>query len=147
MEKVVGPIDGYYAAILARELDGKFRVSYKVCAIAPADYGSALALRQRRVGGPSDTLDEAMELAEQLARLQIARLRDEKEAKAASQGPALTEVDFDTSIGDEEPVQRLGRLYAPTEPAPLQMSAQPTHLYAATEPAPLYAVTEPCPLR
>jgi hypothetical protein len=147
MEKVLGPIDGYYAAIFARELDGKFRVSYKVCAVAPADYASAFALRQRRVGGPSDTLDEAMELAEQLARLQIARLRDEKEAKSASRSPALTEVDFDTSIGDETPVQRLGRLYAPTEPAPLQMFAQPAHLFAATEPASLYAVTEPCPLR
>jgi hypothetical protein len=145
MEKVLGPIDGYYAAICARELDGKFRVSYKVCAVAPADYGSAFALRQRRVGGPSATLNEAMELAEQLARLQIARLRDENEARSASQPPAIAAVDFDTSIGDEAPVQQLGRLYAPTEPAPL--SAQPTHLYAATEPAPLYAATEPCPLR
>jgi hypothetical protein len=147
MEKVLGPIDGYYAAICARELGGKFRVSYKVCAVAPADYGSALALRQRRVGGPSDTVDEAMDLAEQLARLQIARLRDENEARFARQSPAMVAVDFDTSIGDDTPAQQLGRLYAPTEPAPLHISAQPSHLYAATEPAALYAITEPCPLR
>jgi hypothetical protein len=146
MEKVLGPIDGYYAAICARELDGRFRVSYKVCAVPPADYVSARALRQRRVAGPSDTLGEAMELAEQLARLQIARLRDEKESMSASQPPAVGALDFDTSIGDDTPVQQLGRLFAPTEPAPLLMAAQPTHLYASTEPMPLYAATEPAAL-
>lgn len=116
MEKVVGPVDGYYAAIFACELDGKFRASFKVCAAAPADYRSAYPVRHARVDGVSDTPAQAFEIAEQLARRQIARLRD----------------------GDETSLQGgSGTLYAATEPCPL---------YAATEPAPLYAATEPCPL-
>lgn len=155
MEKVLGPIDGYYAAIFARELDGKFRASYKVCAIAPADYGSACPLRHRRVGGPSDTLDEAMDLAEQLARLQIARLRDQDDAKTARKSPRIVALDFDTSIGDGTRVEWPAHMYAPTEAAPLYAPTEPGHLYAATEPGHLYAATsghvyaatQPCPLR
>ncbi|MDB5880447.1 MAG: hypothetical protein JWP43_325 [Ramlibacter sp.] len=98
MERVVGPVDGYYVAIFTRELDGKFRASYKVCEAAPADYRSAPPVRHGRVDGTSDTLAHAFELAEQLARLQIARLRDAKESRWAT-GSAI--------------------MYAPTEPCPL----------------------------
>jgi hypothetical protein len=130
MEKVFGPIDGYYAAIFARELDGKFRASYKVCAIAPADYRSACPLRHRRVDGLSHTLAEAMEIAEQLARLQIARLCDQRQGRHTQRSPQLRPRDFDSSLGDDSSASGTGGMYAPTEPSPL---------YAATEPCPLYA--------
>jgi hypothetical protein len=119
MERVLGPVDGYYAAIFARELNGSFRASYKVCAIAPADYGSARPVRHKRVDGLFDTSAQAFDIAEQLARLQIARLRDEREWAGANRRPAMLALDFDTSLGDEPQAGGTGRLYAPTEPAPL----------------------------
>lgn len=142
MEKVLGPVDGYYVAIFARELDGKFRASYKVCTIAPADYGSACPLRHRRVGGPSDTMAEAMDIAEKLARLQIARLRDERAAGLVETLASMPAVDFDSSMGDEPSHGATGRMYAATEPAPLYAATEPSPLYAATEPSPLYAARD-----
>jgi hypothetical protein len=103
MERMIGPVDGYYVAVYARELDGKFRASYKVCEAAPADYRSAHPVRHGRVDGTSDTLAHAFAISEQLARLQIARLRDGNEASARSGAAAL---------------------YAPTEPCPLYASAR-----------------------
>jgi hypothetical protein len=122
MEKVIGPINGCYAVIVARKVDGKFRASYKVCASAPADYRSAAPLRHRRLSGLSDTPIEAIEIAEQLVRLHIARLEDEDEARAAAKLPRVLVADFDSSMSDETPGQRLDRLYAPTELGPLYMS-------------------------
>jgi hypothetical protein len=102
MERMVGPVDGYYVAIFARELDGNFRASYKVCDAAPADYRSARPVRHGRVDGTSDTLAHAFDIAEQLARLQIARLRDANGAGWRN-GSAM--------------------VYAPTEPCPLYAAA------------------------
>jgi len=118
MEKVLGPIDGYYVAIFARELDGKFRASYKVCVTAPSSYGIASPLRHGRVGAPSGTLDDAMDVAEQLARLHIARMQVRVQP-GARPAAAIDGVDFDTSIGGQTPVQGPAHLYAPTQPAPL----------------------------
>ena len=102
MERMLGPVDGYYVAIYTRELDGKFRASYKVCEAAPADYRSAHPVRHGRVDGTSDTLAHAFDIAEQLARLQIARLCD---ANEAGWGPGSA------------------MMYAPTEPCPLYGAA------------------------
>jgi hypothetical protein len=101
MEKMIGPVQGYYAAIFARELDGKFRASYKVCEVAPADYRSAGPVRHARVEGLWKTAAQAFGMAEQLARLQIARLLD--------QGAA----------GETPPQGSASHLYAATEPCPL----------------------------
>ena len=101
MEKMLGPVHGYYVAMFARELDGKFRASYKVCEIAPADYRSACPVRHARVDGTWKTAAQAFGMAEQLARLQIARLLDESEA------------------GTTSPQEPAGPMYAPTEPSPL----------------------------
>jgi hypothetical protein len=128
MEKVLGPIDGYYAAIFVRELGGKFRASYKVCSVAPADYRSAYPLRHKRADGLLDSAAQAMEIAEQLARLQIARLCDQRRAQISL--PPAAPLDFDSSLGEGMAAHGSGRMYAATEPSPL---------YAATEPAPLYA--------
>jgi hypothetical protein len=129
MEKVLGPIDGYYAAIFVRELGGKFRASYKICSVAPADYRSAYPLRHKRADGLLDSAAQAMEIAEQLVRLHIARLRDQRQGHASDTLPGVP-LDFDSSLGDGLAAQGTGRLYAPTEPSPL---------YAATEPSPLHA--------
>jgi hypothetical protein len=148
MEKVIGPIDGYYVAIVARRIEGKFRGSYKVCAIAPADYGSAHPLRRRRIAGLMDTPVEAMEIAEQMARLSIARLRQEDQARDLGKLARMqAAVEFDSSIREDATDDAVGRLFAPTEPAPLYAATLPAPLYPATEPAPLYAATMPCPLR
>jgi len=61
MEKMIGPVQGYYAAIFARELDGKFRASYKVCEVAPADYRSACPVRHARVEGLWKTAAQAFD--------------------------------------------------------------------------------------
>ena len=119
MEKVVGPVDGYYAAIFARELNGRFRASYKICATAPADYRSACPLKHARVDGVSDTLARAFELAEQLARLRIARLRDRAEAKTAMTPQPTVAVEFESSWGDGADPAGSGRMYAATDPCPL----------------------------
>ena len=119
MERTVGPIDGYYAAIFARELGGTFRASYKVCAIPPADYGSARPLRHKRVDGAYHTLKEAFDIAEQLARLQIARLTDKSAVKRPEQYAATVPAELDSLLGDDNSSFDSGPLYAATEPAPL----------------------------
>ena len=119
MERVVGPIDGFYAAIFARELDGQFRASYKVCTIRPADYRSAVPVRHKRVDGVAATLPQAFAIAEQLARLQIVRLRDRLTVRQARAAALRTQVDFDTSAGDHGLRAGSGSLYAPTQPCPL----------------------------
>ena len=78
-----------------------------------------------------------MDIAEQLARLQIARLRDEDQARHGASRAQIATVDFDTSIGDDTPVQGPAHMYAPTEPAPLYPSMDNGHHYAATMPSPL----------
>lgn len=47
------------------------------------------------------------------------RERAKADATPAPQSPEMAAVDFDTSIGDDTPVQRRAHLYAVTEPSPL----------------------------
>jgi hypothetical protein len=119
MEKLFGPVDGYYGAIFVRELGGKFRVSYKVCAAAPTDYRSARPVRHKRVDGLSDSPAEAFDIAEQLARLHIAGLSNPVEEAQAPAYSDTVPAEFESSLGDHAPRTNTGRMYAATEPCPL----------------------------
>jgi hypothetical protein len=130
MEKVLGPIDGYYAAIFVRGLGGKFRASYKICSVAPADYRSAYPLRHKRADALLDSAAQAMEIAEQLVRLHIARLRDERHGHTQDSLPPPIPLDFDSSLGEGLAAQDTGRMYAATEPSPLYAAAESPALHA-----------------
>jgi hypothetical protein len=139
MEIVSGPFHGYYAAVRVRASGAKFQASYKVCAVRPADYSGAISVRCRRVEGLMDTMEEARDIAEQLARLQIAGLSgaDLRNLPPEKEGTAG---EMENSWDQYPAGGTAGTLYSPTEPAPLYA------LSAPTEPCPLYAPTEPAPL-
>ncbi len=111
MEKVLGPFNGYFAVVQVCEVEGAgggFLASYKICGAAPADYWSAVALRQKSVAGLLDSVDEAIDIAVQLARLQMAGLPARSDGAAEDSRPSVP------------PMAPQGsRLYAPTLPGPL----------------------------
>jgi hypothetical protein len=144
-ETVFGPVDGCYAALCIRPAkdEGKFFAEYKICLREPAGYFQADPVRIKQVAGSCDSADEAQELAGQLARLEIANLKQGKRRKgagASTHGEAATSSQFaeSSAFRDAEP-----DFYQATEPAPLGDA------YPATEPAPLgaaYYATVPAPL-
>ena len=110
MEKVFGPYDGFYVAVYVRDLGNlgtNFLGQYKICRTAPSDYFGADFVRSKCVDGISGAMDEAMEIALQLARLQIKTLRQHlKESSRSRNQP--------------EPVRLAApAVYAPTMPCPL----------------------------
>jgi hypothetical protein len=139
MELVLGPFDGYYAAVRVRRSGAKVQASYKVCVTPPADYRTAPSLRHRRVEGLFESLEEGCDIAEQLARLHIAGLSGSKPENLAAEnhaGPAEAQNSLDHYPASDG----WGTMYSPTEPAalsPMDKPAQPCSLYAPTEPAPL----------
>ena len=78
MEKTFGPFNGYVAVVRVREVsgfEGRFSASYKLWRCTPqADDGSARPVRQKSVGGVWESVEEAVDIALQLARLHIAGL-------------------------------------------------------------------------
>jgi hypothetical protein len=140
MELVLGPFDGYYAAVRVRRSGAKVQASYKICVTPPADYRTAPSVRHRRVEGLFESLEEGCDIAEQLARLHIAGLSKPGnltvENHAAPAGAQNSLDHYPTSDG-------WGTMYSPTEPAalyPMGEPAQPCSLYAPTEPAPLFPI-------
>lgn len=74
MEKVLGPFNGFYIALYVRDLGHlgtSFLGQYKICRTEPADFFSADFIRSKCIEGISDTEEEAMKIALELARLQI----------------------------------------------------------------------------
>ena len=113
LEKVYGPFSGYYVAIHVcemGELGDKFLASYKICDLEPTDYFKACAVRQKCVGGLSDEVEEAVEIALQLARLQISRLRVLKGVQRPQAAQKFSLPDLDIAPHS----------YQPTMPASLQ---------------------------
>jgi hypothetical protein len=119
VDKVSGPFGGYYVALRVSELDGKFCAAYKVCAAPPPDYASASPVRRKRVEGLLDTRDEAFDIAEQLARLQIAGLSPAPQAGDSSFRARAAELE--RLLEPYEPA--LDAMYSPTEPCPLYPAA------------------------
>jgi hypothetical protein len=78
MEKIFGPFNGYVAVVCVRDVSGcdnQFAASYELWRGAPhADDPNAKPVRQKPVGGLSESIDEAVAIALQLARLHIAGL-------------------------------------------------------------------------
>lgn len=111
MEIVLGPFNGYFAVVHACEVEGAgggFLASYKICEAAPADYWSAVALRQKSVAGVLDSAEDAIAIAVQLARLQMAGLPARSDGAAQDSQPSAPPM-----------LPQNARLYAPTVPAPL----------------------------
>jgi hypothetical protein len=138
MEKVLGPFHGYYAAIRVLPSGAKFSASYKICTSPATDYGRAIPLRHRRVGGVWDSVEEAFDIAEQLARLLIAGLGvPDSGGLRSANGAAAAQSE---SAGSGHPgSEGEPSLYAATEPCPLYPPRAPAgRLYAPTEPAPLF---------
>lgn len=77
MEKVFGPFSGYLAVVTVRDSseDGtKFAASYTICHGSSARDPEVSQMIRKNVGGHSGSIEEATEIALQLARLQIAGL-------------------------------------------------------------------------
>lgn len=76
MEKIFGPFSGYMAVVGVREVGGsKFAASYELWQGVPeANDANAKPVKQKSVGGFSRSVDDAFDLALQLARLHIASL-------------------------------------------------------------------------
>lgn len=77
MEKIFGPFDGYVAVVSVREVSGqnKFAASYELWLGVPeANDASAKPVKRKSVGGLSRSVDDAFDIALQLARLHITSL-------------------------------------------------------------------------
>ena len=111
MENVFGPFAGLYIAISIRDLGGlgtSFLAQYKICREKPVEFAAAEFLRSKCVEGICGSLEEAQEIALQLARLQIASFpRRPVAASEDSKPPLLPDREINT------------RAYDPTLPAPL----------------------------
>ena len=79
IERVVGPIKGYYIASYACEM-GDLGESYlgfaKLCVTKPEDYWQARACAKFSCDELSKRAEEALESAERRARMQIANMGD-----------------------------------------------------------------------
>lgn len=127
MEKIFGPFNGYVVVVCVREasgFDNLFAASYELWRGAPdADDPNARPLRQKSVGGLSESIDEAVDIALQLARLHIAGLpapgnRLDSPKVDATSGPA----ELANSWGPDQ--QGDFMTYQPTMACPLQPSVR-----------------------
>lgn len=122
MEKVFGPFNGYLVVVCvteAREAKGYLSTSYKIQPQAPAGDPKSSPTIQRRVGGLSRSIEEALDIALQLARLQLAGLASRAPVAAEpKRKTATTLAEFAKSWGDDE--RDFGHAtYQPTMPCPL----------------------------
>lgn len=111
IENVFGPFHGYYVAVNLvpmSELGDRYVADYKICPRVPKDFMTADYLLKKCVGGLSNTVKDAQEIAVQLARLQIAKLPP----RQPSSGRPRTEPEVPSFPGE-----RL--YYPPTVPCPL----------------------------
>lgn len=120
MEKVFGPFSGYLAVVNVRDSeDGtKFSASYTICRGLSAE--DSRQVLQKSVGGHSRTVDEATEIALQLARLQIAGLPELGARAATTRGEPASNLEAFRSSWDADPQcspRSIG--YQPTMPCPL----------------------------
>ena len=126
MEKIFGPFNGYVAVVCVREVSGfenKFAASYELWRGAPAvDDANARPVRQKSVAGLSQSVDEAVDIALQLARLHMAGLPVRGECLVTPHADATPSLAQLTKSWEADP-QGDFVAYQPTMACPLQASA------------------------
>jgi hypothetical protein len=123
MEKIFGPFNGYVAVVCVREVtgcDNQFAASYELWRGAPdADDSDARPVLQKSVGGLSESIDEAVDIALKLARLHIAGLAAPGKRFVTSKVDATSSpAEFASSWGPDQ--QDDFMIYQPTMACPLQ---------------------------
>lgn len=125
MEKVFGPFNGYLVVVCVTEAGdakGYLSTSYKIEPQAPVGDPKANPTIRRRVAGFTRSVEEALDIALELARLQLASLSSSQVPAAAEpENKSTTSLaEFAKSWGeDSERDFGLGT-YQPTMPCPLQ---------------------------
>ena len=127
MQKIFGPFNGYVAVVCVREVSGfgnQFAASYELWRGAPdTDDPNARPVRQKSVGGLSQNIDEAVDIALQLARLHIAGLPAPDNRLVAPKVDATSSpAEFASSWGPDQ--QGDFMTYQPTMACPLQPSVR-----------------------
>jgi hypothetical protein len=124
MEKIFGPFDGYVAVVSVREASGfenKFAASYELWRGAPAvDDANARPVRQKSVAGLSQSVDEAVDIALQLARIHIAGLPASGGCLVTPHVDATSRLAQFAKSWEEAESQRDFVTYQPTMACPLQ---------------------------
>lgn len=124
MEKVFGPFDGYLVIVCVTEASdakGYLSTSYKVQPQGPAGASKSNPTIQRRVAGLSRSIEEALDIALQLARLQLAGLPNRVPATAESEKKSTTTLaEFAKSWGEDSERDFGPATYQSTMPCPLQ---------------------------
>ena len=123
MEKVFGPFNGYLVVVRVTEAGdakGCLSTSYKIQPQAPAGESKANPTIQRRVAGLSRSIEEALDIALQLARLQLAGLPSRIEATAEPEKKSTTTLaEFAKSWGEDSGRDFGAAAYQATMPSPL----------------------------
>ncbi len=126
MEKIFGPFHGYVAVVCVREVSGledKFAASYELWRGAPAaDDANARPVRQKSVAGLSESADEAVDIALQLARLRIAGLPASGDCLVTPHVDATSRLAQFAKSWEEADPQDDFMTYQPTMACPLQAS-------------------------
>lgn len=125
MEKIFGPFNGYVAVVCVREVSGlenKFAASYELWRGAPAVADSnAKPVWQKSVAGLSVSVDEAVDIALQLALLHIACLRVRGDCRVTPHADATSSLAQFARSWEAGP-QGDFVTYQPTMACPLQAS-------------------------
>jgi hypothetical protein len=124
MEKIFGPFNGYVAVVCVREVSGsntRFAASYELWRGAPeADDANAKPVRQKSVGGLSRSVDDAFDIALQLARLHIAGLPASGDCLVTPRVDAPSRLAQFAKSWEEADSQRDFTTYQPTMACPLR---------------------------
>lgn len=124
MEKVFGPFNGYLVVVCVTESSdakGYLSTSYKIQPQALAGDSKANPTIQRRVAGFTRSIEEALEIALQLARLQLAGLPSRVQATAEPEKKSTTTLaEFAKSWGKDSERDFGAAIYQATMPCPLQ---------------------------
>ena len=123
MEKVFGPFSGYLVVVRvteARDAKGYLSTSYKIQPQPLAGDSKANPTIQRQVAGLSRSIEEALDIALQLARLQLAGLPSRVPVAVEPEKKGSTTLaEFAKSWGEDE--RDFGSAtYQPTMPCPLE---------------------------
>lgn len=124
MEKVFGPFNGYLVVVRvteASEAKGHLSTSYEIQPQALAGDSKANPTIQRRVAGLSRSIEEALDIALQLARLQLAGLPSRVLATAEPEKRSTTTLAEFAKSWCEDAEHDFGpAAYQATMPCPLQ---------------------------
>jgi hypothetical protein len=124
MEKVFGPFSGYLVVVCvieASDAKGYLSTSYRIQPQAPAGDSKSNPTIQRRVAGLFRSVEEALDIALQLARLQLAGLPSRVAGTAEPEKKSTTTLaEFAKSWGEDAEYDFTPAGYQATMPCPLQ---------------------------